>query len=79
MRTAWLPSTGVLVDFPVLHDDDKIQPGIFEHLDIGQWIPIHEQQIGTRAFLDHAKLAVISRPSTLNQLFTPAVRSLRAQ
>ena len=49
----------VLVDLPVLHDDDEVLRRVFDQLDVGERIAVDEQEVGERAFLDHAELAGI--------------------
>ena len=36
----------ILVDFTVFHDDQKILGGIFDQLDVLQWMAVDKQEIG---------------------------------
>ena len=40
------PRLGVLIDLAVLHDDDQVLGRILDQLDVGDWIPVDQQQIG---------------------------------
>jgi hypothetical protein len=45
----------VFVDLPVLHKDQEVLPGSSTRLMFAMGSPSDKQQIGERAFLDHAQ------------------------
>src|SRR5215475_14597025 len=49
----------VLVDLPILHDDQEILGRIGKEIDVLQWVAINEQKIRERADLHYAELASI--------------------
>ena len=51
----------VLEDRSVLHDHDEVLLVVLQHVDVGCWIALDEQEIGERPFLDHAKLRLFVR------------------
>ena len=46
----------ILVDPAVLHDDEEVLFRIFDQLDVRDRVAVDEQEVGERAFLDHAEL-----------------------
>src|SRR5215510_8536003 len=53
-----LPSLyGVLVNFPVLHDDDKVLRRVLDALDVRERVAVDEQEVGESSLFDHAELA----------------------
>src|SRR5215813_2756110 len=48
---------GVLVNFPILHDDEEVFGRVFDQFDVCERIAVHQQEIRKRAFFNSAKLA----------------------
>ena len=47
---------GVLINLPILHDDQEILLRVFDQRDVGDGIAVDDEKIGESAFLEHAEL-----------------------